>query len=160
IDLGTGKIIWEKTYEGGCDRMAVSPDGKLMYLPSFEHDTWNVVDCKTGEVIKKITGFKRSHNTVYGLSGQYVYLDDLGSRWFTVADPKTHNIAHKLLPFGNFIRPFTINGRETRVYASIDSLLGFEVGDLQSGKKLARIAVEGWDRARYAVTATQVTASA
>lgn len=145
IDLGTGKIIWEKTYEGGCDRMAVSPDGKLMYLPSFEHDTWNVVDCKTGEVIKKITGFKRSHNTVYGLSGAHVYLDDIGSPWLTVADTRTHTIVGRVGPFGNFVRPFTVNGRETRAYVTVDSLLGFEVGDLQTGKKLARVVVEGWD---------------
>ena len=145
IDLRTGKVIWEKFIDKGCDRMAISPDGKLMYLPSFEKDIWNVVDCNTGDIIKKITGFKRSHNTVYGLSGKYVYLDDLGSRWLTVADTKTHNIARKVGPFGNFIRPFTVNGRETRAYATIDSLLGFEVGDLQSGKKLARIVVEGWD---------------
>ena len=26
IDLTTEKILWERTYEGGCDRMAMSPD--------------------------------------------------------------------------------------------------------------------------------------
>src|SRR6188474_1740803 len=25
IDLSTDKILWEKPYEGGCDRMAISP---------------------------------------------------------------------------------------------------------------------------------------
>src|SRR5688572_26128432 len=33
IDLATDKIVWEKAYTGGCDRMAISPDGKTMYLP-------------------------------------------------------------------------------------------------------------------------------
>src|SRR5882762_3680382 len=28
IDAFTGKKIWDKSYEGGCDRMAISPDGK------------------------------------------------------------------------------------------------------------------------------------
>src|SRR5882757_3796146 len=54
IDLTTGKIIWEKAIDGGCDRMSISPDGKTMYLPSFESKFWNVVDCKTGAVIKKV----------------------------------------------------------------------------------------------------------
>src|SRR5688572_22400085 len=45
IDLATEKIVWEKRFEGGCDRMSVSPDGKTMYLPSLEKDFWNVVDC-------------------------------------------------------------------------------------------------------------------
>jgi len=146
IDLRTGEIIWEKDIEGGADRMSISPDGKIMYLPSFENKTWNVVDCKTGAVIKKIPGFTRSHNTLYGLSGNHVYLDDLASPWLKVADTKTHTVTNKVGPFGNFIRPFTINGKETRAYVTVDSLLGFEVGDLNTGKKLARVVVEGWDK--------------
>ncbi len=55
-------------------------------------------------------------------------------------------IVNKVGPFGNFIRTFTFNGKETRVYVTIDSLLGFEVGDLKTHKKLARIVVEGWDK--------------
>ena len=50
----------------------------------------------------------------------------------------------KVGPFGNGIRPFTINSDESLVFVTVDSLLGFEVGDLKTGKKLARIAVQGW----------------
>ena len=145
IDLSTGKIIWEKAFDGGCDRMSVSPDGKTMYLPSFENKFWNVVDCKSGDVVSKITGFTRAHNTLYGLSGKYVYLDDIGSSWLKIADTKTNTVVGKVGPFGNFIRPFTVNSTETRVYATVDSLFGFEVGDLKTGKKLGRVLIEGWD---------------
>lgn len=145
IDLTSGKIIWEKTIEGGCDRPSISPDGKTMYLPSFESKIWNVVDCKTGDIIKKIDGFNKSHNTIYGLSGDHVYLGDLASPWLKIADTKTNTITNKVGPFANFIRPLTVNGKETRVYVTVDSLLGFEVGDIQSGKKLAHIVVEGWN---------------
>lgn len=145
IDLATDKIVWEKNYEGGCDRMAISPDGKTMYLPSFEKDFWNVVDCETGDVIKKIPVVKRAHNTIYGLSGEQVYMADIASPILFVANPKTHTVEKKVGPFGNFIRPFTINSAETIVYATVDSLLGFEVGDLATGKKLDRIVVQGWN---------------
>jgi hypothetical protein len=104
------------------------------------------VDCKAGDILKKITGFARSHNTLYGFSGDHVYLDDLASPWLKIADAKTNAVVTKVGPFGNFIRPFTINGKETRAYVTVDSLLGFEVGDLKTGKKLARIVVEGWDK--------------
>jgi DNA-binding beta-propeller fold protein YncE len=145
IDLATEKVVWEKPFEGGCDRMAISPDGKIMYLPSLEKGFWNVVDCNTGDIIKKITVFKRAHNTIYGPSGNHVYLDDIASPWLYISDPTTHTLVNKVGPFGNSIRPFTINGKETLVYATVDSLLGFEVGDLTTGKKLARIEVEGWN---------------
>jgi len=144
IDLTTDEIIWEKNFEGGCDRMAISPDGKTMYLPSFENSFWNVVDCATGDIIKKLTVNKRAHNTIYGPSGQYVYLDDIASPWLYIADAKRHELVNKIGPFDNFVRPFTINGKETLVYATVDSLLGFEVGDLITGKKLAHVEVQGW----------------
>lgn len=146
IDLNTDKIIWEKTFEGGCDRMSISPDGKTMYLPSLEKDFWNVVNCENGEIIKKIPGFKRAHNTLYGPSGNFVYMADIGNPWLYIADTKTNDIKNKVGPFSGYVRPFTIDSKETLVYATVDSLLGFEVGDLQNGKKLQQIVVEGWNK--------------
>lgn len=145
IDLTTEKIIWEKHYQGGCDRMSISPDGKTMYLPSLEKDFWNVVDCEKGNIIANIKVTRRAHNTIYGPSGNNVYLDDIASPWLFVADPKTNTIVNKVGPFYNNIRPFTINGKETLAYVTCDSLLGFEVGDLKTGKKLASVVVEGWE---------------
>lgn len=144
IDLTTEKVIWEKQFEGGCDRMSISPDGKTMYLPSLEKGFWNVVDCSTGAIIKKIDVYRRAHNTIYGMAGHKVYLDDIGSPWLYISDAANHALVDKIGPFKNFIRPFTINGKETLAFVTVDSLLGFEVGDLQTGKKLNSIEVEGW----------------
>lgn len=146
IDLTTEKVVWEKSFEGGCDRMSISPDGKTMYLPSLENTFWNVVNCENGDIISKIEVVKRAHNTIYGPSGKYVYMADIASPWLHVADASTHKIIRKIGPFGNGIRPFTINSDETLTYVNVDDLLGFEVGDLKTGKKLARIEVEGWDK--------------
>lgn len=145
IDLTSEKVVWEKNFEGGCDRMSISPDGKTMYLPSLEKGFWNVVDCATGEIIKKIDVYKRAHNTIFAPSGKLVYLDDIASPWLYVADPGTHTIVNKIGPFANFVRPFTINGKENLTYVTVDSLLGFEIGDLATGKKLEQIVVEGWN---------------
>jgi len=146
IDLTTEKIIWEKQFEGGCDRMSISPDGTTMYLPSLEKEFWNVIDCKDGNIIKKIEVNKRAHNTVYSHSGNTVYLDDIASPWLYIADAKNHTLSGKIGPFSNFVRPFTINGKESIVYVTCDSLLGFETGDIKTGKKLTSVKVEGWDR--------------
>ena len=29
--------------------MSITPDGRVLYVPSFEKDTWNVIDTATGE---------------------------------------------------------------------------------------------------------------
>ena len=145
IDLSTEKIIWEKQFEGGCDRMSISPDGLTMYLPSLENEFWNVIDCKDGNIIKKIQVNKRAHNTIYSQSGNAVYLDDIASPWLYIADAKNHILSDKIGPFSNYVRPFTVNGKETIAYVTVDSLLGFETGDIKTGKKLASIKVEGWE---------------
>lgn len=146
IDLTTEKIIWEKSYEGGADRMSISPDGKTMYLPSLEKTFWNVVDCETGDLIKKIDVVQRAHNTIYGPSGKHAYLADIASPYLHVTDTKDHSILKKIGPFGDGIRPFTINSAETMTFVNVDNLLGFEVGDLKTGKVLSRIEVQGWEK--------------
>lgn len=146
IDLTTEEILWERTYEGGADRMSISPDGKTMYLPSLEKTFWNVVDCETGDVIKKVEVVQRAHNTIYGPSGKHAYLADIASPYLHVTDTKDHTIIKKVGPFGDGIRPFTINSNETLTFVNVDNLLGFEVGDLNTGKVLDRVTVLGWDQ--------------
>jgi DNA-binding beta-propeller fold protein YncE len=146
IDLATEKLVWEKSFEGGCDRMSISPDGKTMYLPSLEKDFWNVVNCETGEIIKKISGFKRAHNTLYGPTGNFVYLDDIGNPWLYISNTKTQEISNRVGPFSNNVRPFTIDSKEKLAYITADSLLGFEVGDLQTGVVVQKVVVEGWEK--------------
>ena len=34
IDLKTERILWNREYAGGCDRLAIARDGKLLYVPS------------------------------------------------------------------------------------------------------------------------------
>jgi hypothetical protein len=146
LDLVTEKILWERGYEGDCDRMAISPDGKVIYLPSFEGPHWNVLEAMSGDVIAKITPNSGSHNTVYGLDGKHAYLAGLKSPLLTVADTSTHTAATTVGPFGASIRPFTVNGLQTRCFVNVNELLGFEVGDLNTGKKLFRVEVQGYSK--------------
>jgi len=145
IDLVTEKLVWEKQYEGGVDRISISPDGKIIYAPSLEKEYWNVLDAKTGDVIKKIVTNSGAHNTIYGPDGNYVYLAGLKSNMLNVSDTKTHTVTKQVGPFGSDIRPFTVNGSQTLVYVNVNGLLGFEVGDLVTGKFLHRVVVEGWN---------------
>lgn len=144
LDIVTGKKVWDRMYEGGCDRMALSPDGKILYVPSFEGPHWNVVDAATGDIITKIEPKSGAHNTIYSLDGTNVYMAGLHSPLLSVADTATHKIVKTVGPFSNSIRPFTVNGSKTLVFVNVNGLLGFEVGDLQTGKMLHRVEVQGY----------------
>lgn len=146
IDLETEEVVWEIKYPGGCDRMSISPDGMTMYLPSLEKDFWNVVDCRTGDRITTIKVHARAHNTIFGPSGKRVYMADIGSPLLHVADPSSHKIVQRIGPFSAGIRPFTVTSDETRAFVTVNELLGFEVGDIRTGEKLASVKVLGWDK--------------
>jgi hypothetical protein len=146
IDLLTEKPVWEKRYEGGADRMSITPDGKTIYLPSLEKDFWNVVDAASGDVITKIVTKSGSHNTLVSADGRLAFLAGLKSKVLTVADAKEQKAIGTVETFGGFVRPFTINGKGTLVFACVNDLLGFEVGDVPSGKMIHRVEVQGFKR--------------
>jgi hypothetical protein len=146
FDLVSEKMLWEKDYEGGCDRMAISPDGQVIYLPSLEKEHWHVVDARTGEVLKKIVTNSGAHNTIIGLDGKFAYLAGLKSPVLRVADAKSQEVIREVGPFSSMIRPFTINGRGTLCYVNVNDLLGFEIGDLKTGRMLHRIEVRGFEK--------------
>jgi DNA-binding beta-propeller fold protein YncE len=146
IDLKTDRLLWNKEYEGGADRLALSPDGKILYIPSLEGPHWNVVDAASGDVITKIVTNSGAHNTIYGPDGRAVYLAGLRSPLLSVADPQTHKVVKEVGPFGNVIRPFTINRAQTLCFVNVNDLLGFEVGDIKTGKMLHRVEVTGFEK--------------
>jgi YVTN family beta-propeller protein len=144
LDLKTEQAVWEKLLPGGCDRMSITPDGKLLYVPSFEGPHWNIVDATTGEVVAKVEPKSGSHNTVCSLDGSRVYCAGLHSPLLSVVDTTTRQVAETVGPFSAPIRPFTINAEKTRCFVTVNGLLGFEVGDLATGKMLARVEVQGF----------------
>jgi len=146
FDLVTEKKVWEKTYDGGSDRLAISPDGEILYVPSLEGPHWNVVDAATGDLIAKIKLDSGAHNTICGPDGSRVYLAGLRSPILSVADTKTHTVVDAIGPFSNSIRPFTINGSQTLCFVNVNELLGFEVGDCKTRKMLHRVEVTGYQK--------------
>jgi hypothetical protein len=146
VDLMSEKTLWDKALPLGCDRMSITPDGKILYVPSFEKDTWNVVDAASGDVIETIETKSGAHNTVCGRDGSRMYLAGLRSPLLSVADTRTHKVVKTVGPFSASIRPFTVNAAQTLCFVNVNELLGFEVGDLQTGRRLHRVEVQDFSK--------------
>jgi DNA-binding beta-propeller fold protein YncE len=144
LDLLTEKTLWEKALPDGCDRMSLTPDGQTLYVPTFEKDHWNIVDAATGDVTGKVVTKSGSHNTICSLDGSRAYLAGLRSRVLTVVDTKTRDVVSPVGPFSAPIRPFTVNAAKTLCFVNVNGLLGFEIGDLTTGKMLHRVEVQGF----------------
>jgi hypothetical protein len=144
IDLKTGKVIWSQRYDGHCcDRAAVSPDGKTIYAPAFGSAKWYVVAAATGELRASIAVAGWPRQTIYSRDGTSVFLAAWDSRMLTVADAATHAVVRTVGPFSASLCPFTVNAKGTLAFANVDGLVGFEVGDVQTGAILDRVVATG-----------------
>lgn len=144
-DLLTDRLVWEQRYEDhGTDRIALSPDGTTLYAPELGAPKWVVADARTGAPITTIDKPGRPHNTQYSDDGTRVYFEAEGdTRTMSVVDAKTRTIVKELGPFGNMVRPFTFNGKQTLLFANINDFLGFEIADLKTGAIIAHVEVPG-----------------
>jgi DNA-binding beta-propeller fold protein YncE len=147
-DLMRDRVIWQKNYRSGIDSMAITRDGRKIYLPTGEDawpsKVWDVVDARTGNVVRTIKGGSSPHNTVLGLSGRYVYLGGRDMNWLVVASTRTDRVVKRIGPLREGVRPFTVNGRETLSYTTATEFLGFQVGDLRTGKVLYTVPIRGF----------------
>ena len=159
IDLLTEKIAWRRNYSDGyADSQAMTPDGKTIYLPLRDGESWWVIDAATGDVKAKIPvtrgknyapddqpiGGVGPHNTWMNPDGTRVYLEVLTVPYVFIDDTRTNKVIGKVGPFSKGIRPFTVTDDEKYVFANVDWLLGFEVGEVRKdgkwgGKMLHRV---------------------
>ena len=144
-DLLTDKLVWEQSYDSrGTDRIALSPDGRTLYAPVLGEPKWIVADAATGAPVTSIDKPGNPHNTQYSDDGRFVYFEAEGNtRTMSVVDAATRTIVKEIGPFGNMVRPFTFNGRQTLLFANINDFLGFEVADLKTGQILHHVEVPG-----------------
>ncbi len=146
FDLATDRVVWEQNYGGKCcDRIAITPDGRTIYAPAAGAPTWYVVNAADGALVATIDKEGSPHNTLVSADGSRAYLENQGrvTPLLAVVDTKTNTVVKQIGPFDDMVRPFTINGKQTLVFANINNLLGFEVADLTTGRVLHRVAVEG-----------------
>lgn len=148
IDLATEKVDWRKHYSDGyADSQAMSPDGKTIYLPLRDGSSWWVIDAATGDVKAKIPvehGKEYTehpilgigpHNTWMNPDGSRVYMAVLTVPYVFIADTKTNKVIGKVGPFSKGIRPFVVSDDERYVYANVDWLLGFQIGEAKTGNQ-------------------------
>jgi DNA-binding beta-propeller fold protein YncE len=138
-DLVSQRVLWDHAYSRGVDSMAISPDGRRIYLPDGELSTdgiWSVVDAGTGDVIGEIPAGLGPHNTVMSLDGKRVYLGGRNYAYLDVASTDTNRVIRRVGPLKSGVRPFTVNGRGTIAYTTATGFLGFQVSSITTGRVL------------------------
>ena len=149
-NLTTDEVVWVKRYSFGVDSMSISPDGNTIYMPTGELASggiWKVIDAKSGNVTGSVDSEGTGpHNTIVSGDGARVYLGPRHSNYLVVAGTGTNQVIRKIGPVGGVggVRPFTINGAESLAFITLSGFLGFQVGDLSTGKILYTVPVQGF----------------
>jgi DNA-binding beta-propeller fold protein YncE len=146
LDLLTDQVLWRKQYEPGVDRMAMTADGKKIYMPTWEYggtDYNLVIDGLSGNVIGKIQVGAAPHDNLANLSGSRCYMICAQTNILYVVDTASDQVVQQVGPFQDDCRPFTFDAKETRVYMQVDHLFGFQVADLATGKVLYTVPITG-----------------
>ena len=146
-DVLTDNVLWNRHYSDGVDSMAITPDGKTIYMPSGESNltsTWYVIDASTGNITGTIQGGMSPHNTVMSLDGSKVYLLPRNSNFVRVVSTATNTVIRTIGPMLSGVRPSTINGRQTLIFTTATGFLGFQVSDIITGKVLYTVPVAGF----------------
>ena len=137
-DLLAERVVWTVNLETGIDSGAVSPDGRLLYMPTGENDSsgiWNILDTSNGAVVATIQGGAGAHNTIASNDGRYVYLGGRNHADLDVYETSTHAV-REIGPLVGGVRPFTVNGSNTLVFTTATEFDGFQVSSVTTGKVL------------------------
>jgi YVTN family beta-propeller protein len=141
IDTTTDKITRSMKVGPEPNQLAVTPDGKLAYVPDKD-GFWEVIDLEKLELVKKIETGGRPHNTLCSVDGKRMYLAPMGApKKVTVVEAATQKVLGEI-PFSNVVRPIALSKDEKRLYAEVDGLVGVEVADVADRKMIHRIKAE------------------
>ena len=146
FDLESESVVWEQTYDTGCDRACVTPDGKKLYVPTGwwwrgTNSGLLVVNPRDGSVMDRIPVGLQAHNSIASLNGQYVFLGTETA--LTIFNTRDNSIAKRIDDVGEAgVFPFTIDSRNEFAYVCLGKHVGFDVVSLREGRAIHRVTAE------------------
>jgi len=132
-------IVWNKAVDPGVDRLAINPNGQLLYVPTGEDGTAdhiNVLDAATGDLVRKVYFSKRSHDTLYPLSGpvfQTTKAEDGSGNYMYLIDPTSYAVS-QIGRYSGILGPYAVDSASRYAVNNVTGLWGMQVADLKTGK--------------------------
>ncbi len=138
LSTTTNEILWRMNLDGMPHHMAVSKDGKQVFVPYY--DTWwlAVIDVEKREIVKKVFAGHGSHGTRLSPDGKRLYIGSMMYDTLSILDTETLTITTQI-PFQQGVRPFVFPADESIVYVQQSRIHGFDVVDLKTKTHIKRV---------------------
>jgi YVTN family beta-propeller protein len=140
VSSGSGRTLWRAPVGGWPQHLALSPDGRRLYVPLYDRLRIDVVDTEKHAVVDHLPAALGSHGMKLSPDGARLYVGSMFWDMLLVIDLKTGQPV-KRIPFKDAVRPFVFTRDEKRLYAQLSRLHGFEVVDLEKGRVVRRVAL-------------------
>jgi DNA-binding beta-propeller fold protein YncE len=139
LDVSNEVVLWNRAVNPGVDRLAINPDGQLLYVPTGEQgsaDYINVVDANSGDVVRKVYFSNRSHDTLYPLSGpifQETKATDGSGNYIYLIDPTSYAVS-RIGPYSGILGPYAVDSMSSYAVHNVTKLWGMQVANLKTGQ--------------------------
>ena len=139
LNLYDDRLLWNKRIRPDVDRLAINPDGRLLYVPTGEDHTFqyiNVVDAANGDVTRQVPFPKASHDALFPASGplfQETKATDESGWYLYLVDPTSYAVS-RIGPYANTLGPYAVNGRSTYAVNTVVNLWGMQVADIKANR--------------------------
>jgi len=139
LNVYDDSILWDRAVSPGVDRLAINPNGELLYIPTWEGgsaDYINVLNANTGDVVRKVYFSNRSHDAQYPLSGpifQETKADDGSGSYLYLIDPGSYAVS-RVGPYSGILGPYAVDSASSYVVNNVRGLWGMQVASLKTGQ--------------------------
>ena len=139
LEVHGDAMLWNRAIDPDVDRLSIHPNGRLLYVPTWEGgsaDYINVLDAESGDVLRKVYFSKRSHDTLFPLSGplfQETKADDGSGRYLYLIDPSSYAVS-RIGPYSEIVGPYTVDGISRHAVSNVTGLWGMQVADIRTGQ--------------------------
>jgi DNA-binding beta-propeller fold protein YncE len=137
LNIYDDTIVWNRAVSPGVDRLAINPDGQLLYVPTWEGgsaDYINVVDANTGEAVRQVHFSERSHDTQYPLSGpilQETKAEDGSGNYLYLVDPRSYAVS-RVGPYSGILGPYAADSTSNYTVNDVANPWGMQVANLKT----------------------------
>src|SRR5262252_526954 len=138
LNVYNDTVLWNRAIDPDIDRLAIHPDGLLLYVPTWEGNSANfinVLNASTGDVVRKVYFSNRSHDTQFPVSGplfQETKAEDGSGKYLYLIDPRSYAIS-RIGPYAGILGPYAVDGMSRYVVNNVTGLWGMQVAELKSG---------------------------
>jgi hypothetical protein len=132
-------VLWNRVIDPGVDRLSIDPNGRLLYVPTWEGSAANyinVLDADTGDVVRKVYFSNRSHDAQFPLSGplfQETKATDGSGNYLYMIDPRSYAVS-RIGPYSGILGPYAVDGMGRHVVNNVSDLWGMQVADIKTGQ--------------------------